>query len=35
VVEIELSDDERAAFDKSAAAVRELVETMERLSAAG
>jgi malate dehydrogenase len=35
VLEIELTAEERAAFDKSAAAVRELVETMERLSAQG
>ena len=35
VVEIDLQDDERAAFDQSAAAVRELVEAMSRMSAAG
>jgi malate dehydrogenase len=34
VVEIELTDDEKAAFEKSAAAVRDLVETMNRLAAA-
>jgi malate dehydrogenase len=33
VVEIELTDDERSAFDKSAASVRELVDTMARLAA--
>jgi malate dehydrogenase len=33
IVEIELSDGERAAFDRSAAAVRELVEAMTRLAA--
>ncbi|HWH23955.1 MAG TPA: malate dehydrogenase [Candidatus Limnocylindria bacterium] len=35
VVEIELADDERAAFERSVAAVRELVETMGRLAAEG
>ena len=35
VVEIELSDDERAAFDKSAAAVRELVDAMDAHGRAG
>jgi malate dehydrogenase len=34
VVEIELTDDERAAFDKSVDAVRELVDAMARMSAA-
>jgi hypothetical protein len=34
VIEIELTADEQAAFDKSAAAVRELVDAMERLNAA-
>ena len=33
VVEIELTADEKTAFDKSAAAVHELVEAMERLAA--
>jgi malate dehydrogenase len=33
VVEIELTADEKAAFDKSAAAVRELVDAMARLAA--
>jgi malate dehydrogenase len=33
VVEIELQGDERAAFDRSAAAVRELVEAMDRMAA--
>ncbi|MDQ3938095.1 MAG: malate dehydrogenase [Chloroflexota bacterium] len=33
VVEIELTDDERQAFDRSVAAVRELVDTLTRLSA--
>src|SRR3954447_21810905 len=33
VVEIELADDERAAFDKSAASVRELVDAMQRMNA--
>jgi malate dehydrogenase len=33
VIEIELADDERSAFERSAAAVRELVETMARLAA--
>jgi malate dehydrogenase len=33
IVEIELSDDERVAFDRSAAAVRELVEAMARMDA--
>jgi malate dehydrogenase len=33
VVEIELQDEERAAFDRSAAAVRELVEAMSRMTA--
>ena len=33
IVQIELSDDERAAFDRSAGAVRELVDTMARMSA--
>jgi malate dehydrogenase len=33
VVEIELSADEQSAFDKSAAAVRELVDAMARLAA--
>jgi malate dehydrogenase len=33
VVEIELADDERAAFDRSADAVRELVDTLARMSA--
>jgi len=33
VIEIELAPDERAAFDKSAASVRELVDTMSRLNA--
>ena len=32
IVQIELSDDERAAFDRSAAAVRELVDTMVRMA---
>jgi malate dehydrogenase len=35
IVEIELADDERAAFGRSAEAVRELVDAMARLSAAG
>ncbi len=35
VIEIELTDDERAALQHSAAAVRDLVETMSRLAAAG
>jgi malate/lactate dehydrogenase len=30
VFEIELSDDERAAFDRSAAAVKELVAVLDR-----
>jgi malate dehydrogenase len=33
VVEIELQDDERRAFDKSAASVRELVDAMSRMNA--
>jgi malate dehydrogenase len=33
IVEIELQEDERAAFDKSAAAVRELVDAMDRMAA--
>jgi malate dehydrogenase len=33
IIEIELTDDERVAFDNSVSAVRELVETMSRLSA--
>jgi len=33
VVEIELQADERAAFDRSAAAVRELVDAMDRIAA--
>jgi malate dehydrogenase len=33
IVEIELTDDEKSAFERSAGAVRELVETMERLQA--
>lgn len=33
VIEITMTDDERAALDKSAGAVRELVEAMDRLSA--
>jgi hypothetical protein len=33
VFEIELSGDERAAFDKSAAAVQELVDTLAGLPA--
>jgi malate dehydrogenase len=33
IVEIDLTDDERAAFERSADAVRELVETMERMAA--
>ena len=33
IVEIELSADEKAAFERSAAAVRELVDTMARMSA--
>jgi malate dehydrogenase len=33
IVEIELQADERAAFDRSAAAVRELVEAMDRMAA--
>ena len=33
VVEIELTDEERAAFDKSVAAVRELVDAMSRMNA--
>jgi malate dehydrogenase len=33
VVEIELTADEKAAFDKSAGAVRELVDAMARLAA--
>jgi malate dehydrogenase len=33
VFEIELSPDERAAFDRSAAAVRELVDTLAALPA--
>ncbi|HVM29477.1 MAG TPA: malate dehydrogenase [Candidatus Limnocylindrales bacterium] len=33
IVEIELTDEERTAFERSAGAVRELVETMQRLSA--
>jgi malate dehydrogenase len=33
VIEIELADDERAAFDRSAGAVRELVDTLARMSA--
>jgi malate dehydrogenase len=33
IVEIELTDDERRAFDESAGAVRELVETLARMSA--
>jgi malate dehydrogenase len=33
VVEIELTDQERAAFDKSAASVRELVDAMSRMNA--
>jgi malate dehydrogenase len=33
VVEIELADDERAAFERSAGAVRELVDTLARMSA--
>jgi malate dehydrogenase len=33
VVEIELQEDERAAFDRSAAAVRELVDAMDRIAA--
>jgi malate dehydrogenase len=35
IVEIELTDDERAAFERSAGAVRELVETMERMASEG
>jgi malate dehydrogenase len=35
VIEIELSEDESGAFERSAASVRELVETMARLSAQG
>jgi malate dehydrogenase len=35
VVEIELTDDERQAFDRSTEAVRELVDTMARMAAAG
>jgi malate dehydrogenase len=35
IIEIELADDERAAFGRSADAVRELVEAMARLAAAG
>jgi malate dehydrogenase len=34
VVEIELTEDERTAFDKSADSVRELVDTMARMAAA-
>jgi malate dehydrogenase len=34
IVEIELTDEERTAFDKSTASVRELVETMARQTAA-
>jgi malate dehydrogenase len=33
VVEIELQEDERTAFDRSAAAVRELVDAMDRMAA--
>jgi malate dehydrogenase len=33
VVEIELQDDERAAFERSAATVRELVDAMDRIAA--
>jgi len=33
IVEIELQEDERAAFDSSAAAVRELVDAMDRMAA--
>jgi malate dehydrogenase len=33
IVQIELTDDERSAFDRSAGAVRELVDTMARLAA--
>jgi malate dehydrogenase len=33
IVEIELQEDERTAFDRSAAAVRELVDAMERMAA--
>jgi malate dehydrogenase len=33
VVEIELQGDERAAFDRSASAVRELVDAMDRIAA--
>jgi malate dehydrogenase len=33
IVEIELGEDERAAFDRSAGAVRELVDTMARMAA--
>ncbi len=33
IVQIELTDDERAAFERSAAAVRELVDTLARMSA--
>ncbi len=33
VIQIELTDDERAAFDRSAGAVRELVDTMARMAA--
>ena len=35
IVEIELTDDERTAFDRSAAAVRELVDTMAQRAAQG
>jgi malate dehydrogenase len=35
IVEIELLADERVAFDRSAASVRELVDAMSRMSAAG
>ena len=35
IVEIQLADDERAAFERSAEAVRELVETLTRLTAGG
>ena len=35
IVQIELSDDERAAFDRSAAAVRELVDVMAQMASQG